>query len=244
MITMKQEFVGSDERKKSRLDPRTKLLMLIMMGVFVLGSAGGERMMVVRGIFSVLPFLCLLLEGRWKTVGRFFTLFAVGILLQVYLNGRLTGFLGFLVLGSCGILTQFLPGMVMGYYVLKTTTVSEFIAGMQKIHITDKIIIPLSVMFRFFPTVVEEYTSIKHAMRMRGIGLGSSDITKMIEYRIVPVMTCSVRIGEELSAAALTRGLGGTVKRTNICKIGFGTMDYLVWLCTIGAFIWFAMALI
>ena len=50
----------------------------------------------------------------------------------------------------------------------------------------------------------------------------------MFEYRIVPLMTCCVKIGEELSAAALTRGLGGTVHRTNICKIGFHIQDILV----------------
>ncbi|MDO5294078.1 MAG: energy-coupling factor transporter transmembrane component T [bacterium] len=241
---MKQEIMNADLKKRSKLDPRTKLLMLIMMALFVLGSAGGERMSVVRYFFTLLPILCLLIEGKWRTVVEFLALFVVGILLQVFLNGKLTGVLGFLVLGSCGILTQFLPGMMMGYYVLSSTTVSEFIAAMQRIHVTDKITIPLSVMFRFFPTVVEEYTSIKHAMRMRGIGLGSGEITKMVEYRIVPVMTCSVRIGEELSAAALTRGLGGTVKRTNICKIGFGVLDYLIWLIALGALLWLAMIIL
>lgn len=50
----------------------------------------------------------------------------------------------------------------------------------------------------------------------------------MLEYRLIPLMTCSVKIGDELSAAALTRGLGADVKRTNICKIGFRFVDYIV----------------
>ena len=37
-----------------------------------------------------------------------------------------------------------------------------------------------------------------------------------------------VKIGDELSAAALTRGLGADVKRTKICKIGFRFVDYIV----------------
>ena len=36
-----------------------------------------------------------------------------------------------------------------------------------------------------------------------------------------------MRIGEELSAAAITRGLASGNKRTNICKIGFGILDYV-----------------
>ena len=53
----------------------------------------------------------------------------------------------------------------------------------------------------------------------------------MIEYRLIPMMTCSVKIGQELSAASLTRGLGGPDKRTNICKIGFGLCDVITFIC-------------
>ena len=92
-------------------------------------------------------------------------------------------------------------------------------AMMLRMHLSEKIIIPLSVMFRFFPTVMDEAASIHAAMRMRDIRFGGRNAAKMLEYRMIPLMTCCVKIGEELSAAALTRGLGGKAKRTNICKI-------------------------
>ena len=41
-------------------------------------------------------------------------------------------------------------------------------------------------------------------------------------------MACCAKIGEELSAAALTRGLGVDVRRTNICTIGFKAQDVVV----------------
>lgn len=50
----------------------------------------------------------------------------------------------------------------------------------------------------------------------------------MIEYRLVPLMVSMVKIGDELSAAALTRGLDAPVKRTNICKIGFHVQDIVI----------------
>ena len=62
-------------------------------------------------------------------------------------------------------------------------------------------------------------------MKMRGIRFGGGKASAMLEYRLVPVIMCSVKIGEELNAAALTRGLGGPVKRTNICEIGFHVQD-------------------
>ena len=54
---------------------------------------------------------------------------------------------------------------------------------------------------------------------------GGKKTGKILEYRFIPMMICSVKIGEELSAAALTRGLGMPVKRTNICEIGFHKAD-------------------
>lgn len=137
-------------------------------------------------------------------------------------------FFNFLVLATAGILSQFIPGLMMGYYTVTTTTVSEFVAAMERMHMPKQIVIPLSVMFRFFPTVGEEASSISDAMRMRGISFGGNHPGKMLEYRLIPLMTCSVKIGDELSAAALTRGLGADVKRTNICKIGFRFVDYIV----------------
>ena len=123
----------------------------------------------------------------------------------------------------------------MAYYVVTTTTVSEFIAGMERLHIPNQVAIPMAVMFRFFPTVMEEWHAIGDAMKMRGIRLRGGKAGSILEYRLVPMLMCSVKIGEELSAASLTRGLGGPVKRTNICDIGIHVQDALMLLlCVVG----------
>jgi len=58
-----------------------------------------------------------------------------------------------------------------------------------------------------------------------GICFGGGKPAKILEYRMVPLLISCVKIGEELSAAALTRGLGAPGRRTNICRIGFGKFD-------------------
>ena len=50
-------------------------------------------------------------------------------------------------------------------------------------------------------------------------------------------MISVVKIGDELSAAALTRGLGAPVRRTNVCKIGFHTQDLVVFLLCAVSFV-------
>lgn len=47
----------------------------------------------------------------------------------------------------------------------------------------------------------------------------------MLEYRLIPLMMSIAKIGEELSAAALTRGLGGLKKRTCLVELHFGIYD-------------------
>jgi energy-coupling factor transport system permease protein len=153
--------------------------------------------------------------------------FLAAYLAETFLFSHVGGLLNFILLATVSILVRFMPGVMMGYFLVTTTTVSDFMAAMRKMRVTEKIAIPLSVMFRFFPTVREEYADIGDAMRMRGVSLTGSKPVKMLEYRLVPMMMCSIKIGEELSAAALTRGLGAPVRRTNICKIGFHMQDII-----------------
>ncbi len=230
------EILNSTKRK-SLLDPRTKLLLLTFVSVFVLGNAGGDAAAEFRVALNYLPLLLLLGARQWKKVVSVIIFYTAAYLLSVFVMPHCKGLVNFLLLAMCGIILRFLPGIMTGAYVVSTTTVSEFIAAMEKMHVSQKITIPLAVMFRFFPTVVEEASSINKAMAMRDIKFCGSKVFKMIEYRLIPMMTCSVKIGQELSAASLTRGLGAPVKRTNICKIGFCWADFLTFALLAGGLV-------
>ena len=223
--------------KKTLLDPRTKLFLLTFVSIFVLGNAGGDYANDFRFVLNYLPLFLLLASRRWGKFLYGLILYTIGYALQLFLLPHVHGLAGYLVLAVAGILLRFLPGILTGMYVFSTTTVSEFVCAMERMHVSQKITIPLAVMFRFFPTVVEEAASINKAMSMRDIKFGGKKALKMIEYRLIPMMTCSVKIGQELSAASLTRGLGGPDKRTNICKIGFGWCDFLVFALLTGGLV-------
>ena len=82
----------------------------------------------------------------------------------------------------------------------------------------------------------EESASIKDAMRMREVQFGTQKFwnnpAALIEYRFIPLMISVVKIGEDLSAAALTRGLDNPIRRTNITQIGFTHYDVITLLIT------------
>jgi energy-coupling factor transport system permease protein len=118
--------------------------------------------------------------------------------------------------------------MITAWYVVRTTKIDEFMSAMQKMHVPDGITISLAVVMRFFPTIKEEYSAISDAMKMRGISLGGGSAAKMVEYRMIPLLFSCVNIGDELSAAAITRGLGGTVKRTSVEELRLNIGDWLL----------------
>ena len=219
---------GTVKRRGLLLDPRTKLLMLITVTSLMLSTGNSGVMNIVKPALSVLPFLLLLTGGRWKTAAKYLLLYAVCFALERAALHLLSGLPAFLLLAVCSIMTRFAPGVMMGAFLIASTSVSDFIAAMKRMHVSEKIIIPLSVVFRFFPTIREENAAISDAMRMRGIRLGGRHPGKILEYRLIPLMISVVKIGDELSAAALTRGLGAPVKRTDICRIGFHVQDFLM----------------
>ena len=217
----------SQEKRRGFLDPRTKLVLVLVLAVFVMGGLGGSQMKSIKIILSVLPFLLLLIERQWKRFGRGVIMLAVGYGLLIAMP-HLPGLLNFIALMCGGILTRFVVTVVMGGYLIGTTSVSEFISAMERLHIPQAITIPMSVMFRMFPTIGAEWKSIRRAMGMRGIRLGGVRAGEVVEYQLVPMITSTVRIGEDLSAAAVTRGLGAPIKRTNICRIGFRVQDLIL----------------
>lgn len=213
--------------RKLELDPRTKLFMIFAISLIVLVNAYTPLQMVIRIIVTAIPILLMALEGKYAAAIRFAVLYAAAFILQnYYLSAGSSGLLSALITGYCGIVAQFMPAMITAWYAIRTTKINDFMSAMQKMHVPDGVSISLAVVMRFFPTIKEEYESINDAMRMRGISMGGGKVTKMIEYRLIPVMFSCVNIGDELSAAAVTRGLGAPIKRTSAKELKLRAIDY------------------
>lgn len=229
----------TEGRRGLVLDPRTKLLLLLTVTTLMFSTGNSGWMNLVKPVLSLIPFVLIISAREYKTALRYAVLYAVCFVVERVALNMLTGMTAFILLAMCSIMTRFAPGIMVAAYMVSTTTVSEFMAAMNRMHVTEKITIPLSVIFRFIPTIAEEYHAISDAMRMRGIRFGGRNPGRMIEYRIIPLMVSVVKIGDELSAASLARGLGAPVRRTNVCKIGFKIQDIVVMLVCIAAFVLF-----
>lgn len=208
-----------------RLDPRTKLALLITVGLIMISGKLTGVEYVLRLICTCVPFLLLIMIKQYKAaVFSALILFAV-VLCEGFVVPKTGGLINLMVMIICGVISRFGPGYLCGWYVVKSTSVSEFITAMERMHFPSVITIPMSVMFRYFPTLKEEYRSIHDAMKMREIGQSIKNPFTYIEYVLVPIMMSTVQIANDLSAASLTKGLGTDIKRTHICNIGIRVTD-------------------
>lgn len=211
------------------LDPRTKLYMILIVSAVVMMSATTPFLWTVRIIMTMIPLVLLVIEKRYSSAACFTILYTIALVLTFqFISEENSGILQSLLTGYSGIVVQFLPALITAWYVVRTTKIGEFMSAMQKMHIPDGISISLAVVMRFFPTIKEEYSSINAAMKMRGISFGGGKVSKMVEYRMIPLLFSCVNIGDELSAAAITRGLGGDNKRSSVVRLKLGFSDWLL----------------
>lgn len=233
---MNPSTFANERRSHFWLDPRTKILMLLVVNIVLIGGGYSGLSAVIRPLLALFPLFLLLAERQYRAAIFYFIFIALAMSAEIFLVTQTQGLLNLVLVIGSGLLSRLIPPLVMGYYLVTTTKISEFVAAMERMHLPPQIIIPFSVMLRFFPTVAEENAAISDAMRMRGIRFGGKNIGTMLEYRVVPILMCTVKIGEELSAAALTRGLGKPIKRTNICRVGFGLIDWILIAVTLTLF--------
>ena len=231
---MTSDILNSTTNKQGiYLDPRTKLFLLITLSSLMLSTGNSNIMLYLKPFLACMPFVVLLFSKKYIVGFAFIISFIIAFFLEIYLVSIDNKILAFVVMTVSAIITRFAPCVISAFYLMSTTSVSEFMGAMKKMHVTDKIVIPLSVIFRFFPTVKEDARSINTSMKMRGITARKPMM--MFEYRVIPLMISTIKAGEELSCSALTRGLGSPKKRTNMCDIGFRVWDYIFLALCIGA---------
>lgn len=209
-------------------DPRTKLALLlccvlcamcapnltyqfalvVLIGLFAVVS--GKVRYAVRGVLAY-GLVCLftgwcmgVLTGTWRTM---FVAF-LGLVHKVYACGMLAG------------------------TVIATTRVNEFLSAMARLRCPRKLTIPLAVMLRYLPTIREDWRFIRDAMRLRDVSpslwgfLRAPAMTVNCLY--VPLLTAASRAADELSIAAVTRGIENPKPRTCLVTIRMTAADWAV----------------
>lgn len=210
-------------RSGSFLDPRTFLLLLLIANVITFSQIS---LWIEMG-WIVFVDSMILLSGKYKMAVKWILLFCILLLLQYIVLPASPEIIAtiFVILVNYSI--RMFPCLLIGSFMMREISLRQFVLAMRKLHFSEKLIITLSVTIRYFPAIKEEIYHTKDAMSLRKI-----KSSKKLEAMLVPLMMSAAATAEELSAAAVTRGIENPIKKTSLLTLKLNFNDYAC--CVIG----------
>jgi energy-coupling factor transporter transmembrane protein EcfT len=208
-------------------DPRSKLLVTFFASITLMLSLTWTKELIVISFL----FLLFLLSGFWQKGVLFLGIFlGLSLTEQLFAGQSNSLFAALLDFFSVGY-RRLLPTIMAAVFAMSGTKISEWLAALQKIHVPTFLLVPLAVLFRFFPTLIRDSKSIRQAMRFRGFAHGWSYVRhplQTVEYFLIPLLMSAENTATELSATALVRGLSAENPHTSVYPLRLKLADYVV----------------
>ena len=229
----------------SRLDPRTKLLALLVLNALVMRASPTSTLLAVQ----LLAVLALLWEVGGATAARtglgclVCDAFSLGSpFLVVWLEGMGAPRSVVLVIGTCAAIAfwfaRFFAGFGLALYGYRTTRIGQMKAALRAVHLPRVFVDALVVAFRVLPTVGAEAVAIREAMEMRGVDLGIRGVLRhplvIAESFLVPLLSSIARVADDLAASSVIRGLGGPTRPTSLTRLRASAWDVVALVCVAG----------
>ncbi len=211
----------------ARLDPRLKLIMLMILGCvsfFVNGDIPELLLMLAVSVFvcagsapgwGIRMLFIYLVISYLNTCLRYVSVPVISLMMSMF---------GVTVL-------KMIPIITLGKWVLKSTYMDELTVALERAGMPLTVTIPFVVMFRYIPTLAIEYRMIRNTMRIRGV---SDTFLKVvlhplatIEYILVPLLMRCLKVSDELAASGTTRGMERETERHSLIKTEFGIPEYV-----------------
>lgn len=205
-------------KKNWRMDPRFGIILLILANLIAFTQ---NCIWLEIGWIGVLALL-ICISGRFHSAMKWVLAFA-GIL---FLQWVVLPVSPKIIATSFSIFANYsrrmFPCLMVGGLLIHTVSLREFIVGLRALHVPQKLIIPISVTLRYFPAIKEEAGYIRDAMWLRNIRG-----PQKAEALIVPLMISATATAEELSAAAVTRGIEDPAKKTSLVELHISAWDWV-----------------
>lgn len=202
-------------------NPITKFFVVGLLGFTVLHSINHYLEWTIILVISTMFFLNGLKKDSIKNI----IIFGILFFAPSFTAAAKLPILIKMIFALLFVLRMFYIPFAAGKFLIKTSDVGSIISSMDCLRIPNVISIPIAVMFRFFPSFVEERNHIKMAMKIRGIE--TKNPIKYLEYVAVPLLIISSNIADDISRAAETKCIGNPVKKVRYIKIGVKPIDFL-----------------
>lgn len=218
-----------------RLDPRTKMLLLI--GTFVFAF------LFVNPLYGVVVLAIVLVFGAMakslinlKRIWFILLMIAVMtvILWTVFGSGE-TPLFWFVereaLLYALGAALRIDIMIIAGMIFLSTTRNEEIATGLVKLGIPYRFAFAVSTALRLVPTIAATGSTIGQAQRSRGLDLESGNIIQRVRKNtplLIPVFVSTIRSTNVFSMALESKGFGASPKRTYFLHLAMGRRDVVV----------------
>jgi energy-coupling factor transport system permease protein len=207
------------------LDPRVKVLQLLLVSLCIFLTRSIAAQALTAGAVAAIVFA----TGERRRAIHFAVF--VAVLMAVLLSpiGSARGMAAFYVKFVLFFIVKFSPGVLFVILLTETEDVTRFIHALEQLWLPRVLTLPLAVALRFVPSLGYELACIKDAMRLRGlqptlVGFYRHPILTL-EYLSVPLLMRSLKIADELSASALTRGIDAAGPHTRYAPLVFRLAD-------------------
>ena len=196
--------------KKSIFDPRAGLWILIAANII----AFSDHTLWVELVLIALLLALMIVHRRFTMAVKW----AVGYCALLVFQQVILPASPMVIATSFTIFATYtrrmFPCLMTGSLMLKCTPLRYLIVGLRQLHIPQKLIVAISVTLRYFPAIREEIGHIRDAMKLRNIRGFSR-----LECTVMPLMVSATETAEELSAAAVTRGIENPARKTSAVSL-------------------------
>ncbi|MDR2109632.1 MAG: energy-coupling factor transporter transmembrane protein EcfT [Coriobacteriales bacterium] len=211
--------------KRRSVDPRVQIVILVMINL--MATTPTPAALDIAGV--VLAAATLAYSGRWAGAAKWLVGYAA-----VWVTATLCSLSADPFFVSVGAMLMMLRKIyavaIIATTLVSTVRVGELAYALQRLHIPRLVIVALSVVLRFFPTLAAEASAVLAAMKLRGIRLSLGNILRhplrMIEHFAVPLILRVSVVTDEISRAATVRGIDSKHARTSLYELKTGVADW------------------
>ena len=229
------------ERSYRRIDPRTALLSICFLGTAAVLSNRPEAAHATCAIGAI----CALAAGAWRPCIALSAAYGLIAAVMALAEGAGNTTLVIAVVMLSYMAQKFVVLALLGISLSKLASMQDLLAALQAMGAPQAVLIPCMVVLRFFPTIRRDASHLMESLKTRrvlaGRGYALRHPALVCELLVVPLLMRSVRVSDELAAAALVRGLGGEIRPTMLHSLSFGVKDAVVTaltLASIGVLAW------
>ena len=243
-VTLGQFFPG--DTVVHRLDPRTKLLMVILY-IAALFTAKGWAGYLLVFAFLASAFILARLKPKVILKGMkplIFVICLTGLLNLFYTKGEVLVEFWIFTITKEGIFSAIymvsrIIMLITGTFMLTYTTspialtdgLEHLLSPLKKIHFpVHELSMMMCIALRFIPTLIEETDKIMSAQKARGADFESGKLLQRAKALIpvlVPLFVSAFRRADELAVAMECRCYQGGKGRTRMKKLVMARRDYL-----------------